>query len=177
MDTTLYVIFEVLKIAILPVTLVLITRYAINKYMEFNQNKRQFELRKQAMNETLAKRLHAYERMILFLERISPASLVMRVHKPGMSSKFLQAELVKSIREEFEHNLAQQIYISPQNWEMVRKTKDEMIHLVSVASGNVNPDASGADLAQMIFSISSELGKLPTYKTIDALKKEIQQYF
>jgi hypothetical protein len=175
--TVYYILIEFLRVALLPATILVAVYFFLKKYMEFNKNTRNFELKKNSVHEVFPKRLQAYERMVLFLERISPNSLVMRVHKIGMSSKLLQAELVRNIREEYEHNLAQQIYISTESWEMVKKTKDEMIHLVSVASENVHPNASGADLAQMIFKISAELGKLPTYKTIDVLKKEIQQYF
>jgi hypothetical protein len=175
--TVYYILIEFLRVALLPATILVAVYFFLKKYMEFNKNTRNFELKKNSVHEVFPKRLQAYERMVLFLERISPNSLVMRVHKIGMSSKLLQAELVRNIREEYEHNLAQQIYISTESWEMVKKTKDEMIHLVSVASENVHPNASGADLAQMIFKISAELGKLPTCKTIDILKKEIQQYF
>jgi len=175
--TAFYILIEFLRIALLPATILVAVYFILKKYMEFNKNTRNFELRKDSVHEVFPKRLQAYERMVLFLERISPNSLVMRVHKVGMSSRLLQAELVRNIREEYEHNLAQQIYISPESWEMVKKTKDEMIHLVSVSAEKVNADASGTELAQMIFKISAELGKLPTYTTIDVLKKEIQQYF
>ncbi|MFT6353135.1 MAG: hypothetical protein ACJAXD_000105, partial [Cryomorphaceae bacterium] len=61
-------------------------------------------------------RLQAAERFVLYLERIEPGRLVMRSHQNGMSAKMLQNEMLKSIREEFDHNLSQQIYISENAW-------------------------------------------------------------
>ena len=71
----------------------------------------------------LPHRVEAYQRIILFMERISPNSLVMRKFENGMKAKELQGELLSTIRSEFEHNIAQQIFISPQGWKMVKESK------------------------------------------------------
>ena len=122
-------------------------------------------------------RLQAYERIVLYLERISPENLMMRIAKPEMTALQLQAELVKVIREEFEYNLSQQIYISASAWELVRNAKEETIRLINVASGKVAENASSGDLVKSILDLSMETEKLPVNAAIDAVKKEVQQLF
>ena len=56
----------------------------------------------------------------MFLERISPNSLVMRMHNPGLPARVLQADLLKTIREEYDHNVAQQLFITITGWDMLK---------------------------------------------------------
>jgi hypothetical protein len=175
MNEILNVLYNFLDLFLLPAAIVFAAVFISKKYLAFNDKNKHFKLRERAFIEVLPKKLHAYERMILFLERISPSSLVMRTHKAGMSSKLLQAELMRSIREEYEHNLAQQMYISPESWALIKKTKDEMTHLITVSAEKAGEDANGTELAQIIFRISGELGALPTDKAIAQLKAEIQK--
>ena len=120
-------------------------------------------------------RLQAYERIILFLERISPNNLIMRLNKPEMTSIQLQALLVKTVREEFEYNLSQQIYISSTAWELVKNAKEETIKLVNVASGKLQESASAGELAKTIFDLAVGKDKLPVNIAIDDIKKEVQK--
>ena len=122
-------------------------------------------------------RLQAYERIILFLERISPNNLIMRLNKPEMSSIQLQSSLIKTIREEFEYNLSQQLYISLKAWEMVKNAKEETIKLINVASGKIPETASAGELVKIIFDLALEKDRLPVDVAIDEIKKEIQKIF
>jgi hypothetical protein len=122
-------------------------------------------------------RLQAYERIILFLERISPNNLIMRLNKPEMSSVQLQSALVKVIREEFEYNLSQQLYISLKAWELVKNAKEETIKLINVASGKIPENASSGELIKIILDLSLETESLTVNIAIDEIKKEIQKIF
>jgi hypothetical protein len=122
-------------------------------------------------------RLQAYERIILFLERISPNNLIMRMNKPEMSSVQLQSALVKVIREEFEYNLSQQLYISLKAWELVKNAKEETIKLINIASGKIPETASSGELVKAILDLSLETERLPVNDAIDEIKKEIQLIF
>jgi hypothetical protein len=122
-------------------------------------------------------RLQAYERLTLFLERITPGNLISRVHKSGMSAKLLQAELLKAIRTEYEHNLAQQIYISPGAWELIKNAKEETIKLINTAAINVSDEASGVDLGKLVLEVSMSIEKMPTQIALDYLKQESRQLF
>ena len=122
-------------------------------------------------------RLQACERIILFLERISPNNLIMRLNNPDMSSVQLQSALVKVIREEFEYNLSQQLYISLKAWELVKNAKEETIKLINVASGKIPETAASGELIKIILDLALEKDKLPVNIAIDEIKKEIQKIF
>jgi len=122
-------------------------------------------------------RLQAYERIILFLERISPNNLIMRLNKPEMTSIQLQSLLVKTVREEFEYNLSQQLYISFKAWELVKNAKEETIKLINIASGKIPETASAGELVKIIFDLALEKDRLPIDVAIDEIKKEIQKRF
>ena len=100
-------------------------------YFDNQQKNQMLQMKIDEHKETLKVvtpiRLQAYERMALFLERISPNSLVLRVFRPGMDTSALQAAMTKTIRDEWEHNLSQQIYISSEAWNRIREAKEEMI--------------------------------------------------
>jgi hypothetical protein len=168
--------FELLKL-ILPAGVVFLTTYYLVK------NFLSQELRKQSLNSKHANqqiitpiRLQAYERMVLFLERINPNSIIMRTNI-NVPASVLEAELIKTIRSEFEHNLSQQIYMSIPAWDQLVKAKDETIKLVNVASAKVNKGASGMELAQTLLVVASQLSNLPTKEALDFIKREIGKEF
>lgn len=173
----LTMIFDILKI-IIPSGIVFATCYFVVKhFLEADSKKRLAEIRLANQSTLTPIRLQAYERIALFLERISPNSLIMRTNKQGMSARQLQQELVKTIRQEFEHNLSQQIYMSNHAWEMVKTAKEEIIKLVNIASTKVPDHASSQDMSHMIIQISAQLDKLPTQVALEYIKREVGQNF
>jgi hypothetical protein len=137
----------------------------------------QIELRKQRQEYFLPSRVEAYQRAILLMERIHPNSLVMRLHNPGLPAKALQTEFLKAIREEFDHNVAQQLFISPQAWQLVKNSKEETIKIINIAGGQMTATSTGMDLSAMVFEVIAEIGQLPSEVTVELLKKEIQELF
>ena len=169
-------LFEIVKI-ILPAGIVFLTTYYLVKnFLDHESRKKVLDLK--LANQTILTpiRLQAYERVVLFLERINPSGMVMRVNK-NTSAAIFQGELLKTIRSEFEHNLSQQIYMSNKSWEAVTRAKEETIKLINVASSKVSNDATGMELAQTIIAVSSQLSELPTKVAIDVIKREIGKEF
>ena len=121
-------------------------------------------------------RLQAYERVVLFMERISPESLIMRVQQSNMTSRNLQSALLNTIRKEYEHNLSQQIYMSPEAWEAVRNTKENIIQLINVAASRVNPDDQAIKLSTAILEMNKEVEESPVTKGVRFVKKEINNF-
>lgn len=119
--------------------------------------------------------LQAAERFVLYLERIAPDRLVMRLHQNGMSAKMLQTEMLRNIREEFDHNLSQQVYISEPAWELIRNAKDEMIKFISAAGTGMTERQSGIDLSQRIFEAASRVENLPSEVALKYLRKETRR--
>jgi hypothetical protein len=170
--------YWIVLLVIIPVAAVCFAVfYLIRNFFENEAKKLRMEIKKNNTEVLTPIRLQAYERIVLLLERISPNSLVMRVYKNGMNARMMQAELIKNIRSEFEHNLSQQIYISVKAWELVKTSKEETIKLINIASTKVDEQASGMDMANAVIEIAGQLPKLPTQVAIEALKVELSTEF
>lgn len=137
----------------------------------------QLELKKERQKHFLPMRVEAYQRAVLLMERIHPGSLVMRLHNPGLPAKKLQADLLQAIREEYDHNVSQQLFVSPQGWDMVKNSKEETIKIINLAGNQMSATSLSMDLASKIFEIVAEVGKLPTEITVEYLRKELQELF
>ena len=96
--------------------------------------------------------------------------------RPGMDIKALQTAMTKNIRDEWEHNLSQQVYISADSWNRIREAKEEMINLINGSAVKLAPDADPTSLAGVIFE-SCAKSKIPTDDAIEFMKNEIQERF
>ncbi|HET8838119.1 MAG TPA: hypothetical protein VFM82_03905 [Flavobacteriaceae bacterium] len=116
---------------ILPALIVgLLSYYFFNLHIENENKRRNFMIRRENQKTSLPLRLQSYERMTLFLERISPGSLLLRV-KPVNGDKFAYENLlIKTIEQEFEHNLTQQIYMTEQCWNAIKASKNATISVI-----------------------------------------------
>lgn len=169
------IIWDILKIS-LPAIGVMVTAYfVIKQLLEAQYKRNELELRREISKSLTPKKINAYERIVLFLERIHPADMVLRVHQKGMSSQKFQAELVKTIRDEFQHNLTQQLYLSNTAWGYIRNAKEETIKLINVAGSKVPPNSSAIDLSNMIFQIMSKIDHHPVDVAKDFLKQELRK--
>lgn len=169
-------LFEILKL-ILPAGIVFLTTYYLVKnFLDQEKGKKAMDMKLANQAVLTPLRLQAYERMVLFLERINPSSMVMRANK-AVSAPILQAELLKIIRNEFEHNLSQQIYMSSKAWDAVIQAKEETIKIINVSAAKVNHNANGMELAQTIVTISTQLSELPAKAAVEFIKREIGKEF
>jgi hypothetical protein len=167
-----------LALIIFPAGAVLLTTiFFLRKEAAKDVQDMRAELKKQRQEYFLPSRVEAYQRAILLMERIHPNSLVMRLHNPGLPAKALQADFLKAIREEYDHNVAQQLFISLQGWQMVKNSKEETIKIINIAGNQMLATSTGMDLSAKIFEIVAEVGQLPTEITVEYLKKELQELF
>ena len=135
------------------------------------------ELKKQRHEFFLPNRVDAYERAILLMERLHPNSLVMRLNNPGLPATIMHAEFLKTIREEFDHNITQQLFISPIAWKLLRDSKEELVKLINLAASQVQENATAIELSAKIFELVAQLEKLPSEVATEFLKKEFQELF
>jgi hypothetical protein len=157
---------------------VFVTAYLlVKRFLDHEKASRLLEIRMMNQKQLTPIRLQAYERLTLFLERITPSNLVLRVYQPGMSSFQLQQALISAVREEFGHNLSQQIYISNTAWDLVRNCKEETIKLINIAASKLNDQATGSDLSTTILEISIQANIQAWKKAMDFIKEEIRQLF
>lgn len=116
---------------LLPALIVgVVSYYFFNLHIENENKRRLFLIRKENQKKALPVRLQAYERMALFLERISPGSLLLRIKPVNNDKHAYENSLINSIEKEFEHNLAQQIYISDQCWGAIKASKNATISII-----------------------------------------------
>ena len=166
----------IILVSVLPSLIVAVSAFFIVKYfIENDQKKRVLELKFQSKNITTPVRLQAYERMALFLERIEPNQLLFRVNNPELTAAQMQAVLLSTIRSEYEHNMSQQIYISPEVWESIKRAKDNVVNAINIAAGKLPPEAMAIDLDSAIFQITAE--ESPIAAAMKNLKKEIQTLY
>ncbi len=167
-----------IALVVIPAGAVLLTAiFFMRKTYEKELLSSNIELKRERQKFFLPHRVDAYQRAILFLERIHPNSLVMRLNNPGLPSAAFQVKLLESIREEYEHNIAQQMYISPASWNLVKKSKEETVKIINLAGKQMDATSNAMDLSGKIFEICAEVGTLPTEIAVDVLKEEVQGLF
>ena len=166
---------DILKMAI-PALIVFFTAWVIlNKMIKNDQDKRRQEIILQNSRTVTPIKLQAYERIVLFLERISLESLLVRVSTSDMKATQLHSALLSTIRSEFEHNLSQQIYMSPQAWEVVRNARSNMIKIINSEAEQMPVNAPAMVLSKQLLEKIMELETEPTRAAIDYLKGEISR--
>ena len=112
--------FEILKY-ILPSLVVFITVYFLYKlFVQTQERQKVLQLKQESKNVILPLRLQAYERVVLYLERITPSNLVIRLNNPALNVAQFQMLILSAIRNEYDHNLSQQLYISSFGWGTVK---------------------------------------------------------
>ncbi|MBS1765541.1 MAG: hypothetical protein JSS90_11300 [Bacteroidetes bacterium] len=162
-------------VIIAPVLIVAGGMYLLIKnLLDRDYRLKMLDARRLLQKEMLPLKLQAIERMVVFLERMRPESIVFRIMQPGMQVRELQLDLLAVIRSEYEHNLSQQVYLTPQSWAAIRQAKDEMIALVNVSADSVQQDAKAIDLSQKIFqNASSQVATIDN--AIASLRSEVSQ--
>ena len=163
---------------IIPALIVFLTAYFLLDRMLKNEEKRRiFELRKQNQSTITPVRLRAYERLALFLERTVPNSLLVNIVKPDMNCMQLHAKLLETIRQEYSHNISQQVYTSDELWQSVVAAKESLVRLINTCASTCNPDEPATILAEKIIEVYAASPDTPTEITLAQLKNEIRANF
>ncbi len=170
-------VVELLKL-IIPAAAVLYAMYLVMQgFINRDLEARRMEIRGRSIETVLPNRLQAYERICLLLERISPQNLLIRVGHAGLSSKDYQRVLLEEIRNEYNHNVSQQVYMSDAVWSLVKNSREDLVMLINESASSLAEGATGLDLAKRIIERSLEKNLDPIGHALAELKKEIQQTF
>ncbi|GAB3907031.1 hypothetical protein GCM10028803_40380 [Larkinella knui] len=163
---------------LIPAGLVLYGMYVTVKLMlEREAEKQRVDLKNRYASEVTPLRLQAYERMALFLERITPGNLLLRLNGQTPVALDFQQLLLREIREEYNHNVSQQIYMSQAVWEEVQNAMNEVVTLINEAAGEVAPESPALDLSKKIFDKVIQKNIQPTAAGLKAVKDEVQATF
>lgn len=167
-------VLEIIKITI-PSLIVFLTVFVLMKYhYKKIATIESMKLRSENANSTMPLRLQAYERLALFCERISPENMLLRFKKESTNGKDLERIMILAIKQEYDHNLTQQIYISESLWNIINMCKSQVMEIISrsgSAEGASNPNV----FAEIILDALEE--KNPIDTTLRAIRKEVEIYF
>jgi hypothetical protein len=161
---------------LLPAIVVGLVAYFFFKGHTANEEgRRRYLVQKEAQKQVLPLRLQAYERITLFIERIDLKKLLVRVKPYSDSKEDYENLLVTTIEQEFEHNLTQQIYISPECWNVVNAAKNATIHIIR--QGNMHVKEGNVDKMReyLIQQFIEEV--TPSQKALTYIKKEVSELY
>jgi len=161
---------------LLPAIVVgIIAYYFFKGHTANEEGRRRFLIHKESQKDMLPLRLQAYERLTLFLERIDPNRLLIRVKPYSDSIADYETLLTNTIEQEFEHNLTQQIYVSSECWNLVNAAKNATIHVIRKAGmQNQNGDVDKYR-RQILENFMEEV--TPSVKALTYIKKEVSDLF
>ena len=170
-------ILEILKYTVPSLVVFIAAFFVMKKFLDNEYRKLLFELKRGNLKTVTPIRLQAYERAILFLERINMENMIKRVNKIDMKADQLQMALITSIRSEYEHNLSQQIYMSDDAWEALKRAKEETVKIVHMSMASIGGKGTSMDLAQAIFEKLEEEDIPPYLRGITIIKREVKHLF
>lgn len=149
--------------------------YMVLRHLDRLKNRElSFKKRMEKEREMLPLKLKAQERLVIFLERITPAPLLMRVNVGGMTAAKLHFELLKAVREEFEHNMSMQLYVSPETWAATVAGRDEVVVLLHKCMQSAPADNTSIGLSQTILETEIRSGTPAIKKALKMLREETE---
>lgn len=154
-------LLDILKYLLGGIGTVSIAFYLIKPHLDKAERLHLLELKRAATNQTLPLRLQAYERIVLFIERINPANMLLRMGANAYTAAELQSMVIAEIRNEYQHNVTQQVYVSAKAWSVVRRVKDDTISIITSAIQGLPEDASGLELSRVVLKHLSTLEENP----------------
>ena len=171
------VVIEFAKILI-PAGLVLYAMFLVVKsFLNKEFNEKMVDIKMNNTKIVLPIRLQAYERMCLFLERMSPSSLIPRLNVGELTSSEFHAVLLNEIREEYNHNVSQQVYMSEEAWEMVKNAKEDLIVTINNPASEFVEENESLELSRKIFEIYMNKDPDPIVTALNFIKSEIKESF
>ncbi len=148
--------------------------YVTKLVMEAKAKIAALESNRENRSVVLPLRLQAYERMALFLERVDPNQLVLRIHTPGLTVSQEQNLLLTAIRSEFEHNISQQIYLSDAVWQKVCEAKSDIESIINTVAADYDKAADSREFAETVLAVTAE--KPVVELAIQILKTDMQKW-
>ncbi len=163
---------------LLPAGLVLWAMYlTISSFLKKEISQKELDIKAESIKTLLPIRLQAYERMALFLERISPNNLLIRLSgRVATVAEFQQLMLIE-IREEFSHNLSQQVYMSDEAWLTIKNAMNETVTLINLSAKDLAPEASALALSKQILEVVLAKNVIPSDDALRFIKQEMRDNF
>ena len=174
---TLDLFLDILKISIPAAIVAYLAHMTIRSFLQSKLDEVTFAIRQKNQETILPIRLQAYERVCLLLERISLSNLVQRLNNGEYSAEEFQHILIHEIRQEFNHNLSQQLYMTADAWTYVVSAVEQVISEINATAGEMNKDSTSIDLAKALFEYENSKEIHMISDALGFIKKEIQELF
>jgi hypothetical protein len=171
------ILFDIIKYSIAGVVTVFAAVYLVKPYLERDEKIQLLEFRKTLSNQTLPLRLQAYERLVLFIERVNPANMLIRLNATAFGAHELYTLILEEVRAEYQHNVTQQIYVSSRAWGVVKHIREDTINIINNAVKSLPETATGLDLSKTILGYLSELEDNPYDIGANMLRKDLEELF
>ncbi|MDO7171276.1 hypothetical protein [Mariniflexile sp. AS56] len=149
----------------------IIAYHFFKEHIKNEDGKRRFLLKKELQVNALPMRLQAYERMVLFLERMAPSSLLIRIPPISSDKDAYESLIIQSIEQEYEHNLTQQVYISEKCWSIINASKNATIQLIRKANSLEKTDTANK-LREVVLTEMMDR-RSPSDAALSFLKEEV----
>ena len=167
---------EILKYTFPAALMLLLTYLILSNFVDNEEKRRVFDLRKNMQKQALPMRFQAFERVIMLLERITPNHLVIRVRPESQSISQYRKTLVDSVRQEFDYNITQQIYFSDKSWNHVVSAKSQVVSLINKTAAELGAElgaeATAADLSRKLIEAEMIVEIFPTKAAVLLIKHE-----
>ena len=161
---------------LLPAIVVGIVAYYFFKGHTANEEgRRRYLVQKEAQKQVLPLRLQAYERITLYLERINPTKLLVRIKPFSDSKDDYENLLIRTIEQEYEHNLTQQIYVTPECWNLLVAAKNATIHVIRQGSMQEKDGDVDKMRQRIIQNFMEEVS--PSQKALTYVRREVSELF
>ena len=153
-----WIIIAIMAAGLLLMVAALMVLFRLSKMKDSElRNSGKLELKVQALKIVMPLKVQAYERFLLYLERVQLPQLVKRIYTPGMEKGALHLLLLQNVREEFEHNLAQQLYVSNTTWNAVVNAKEELVNQINTTFEQLKDEEDTSILAQSLVALPNPM--------------------
>ncbi|RCH55034.1 hypothetical protein DJ568_11220 [Mucilaginibacter hurinus] len=170
-------LLDTIRYTLPGLAMVIVAFYLIKPYLDRYEKVKLLMLKKSQGSHTITLQLQAYERVVLFIERINPANMLLRLNAPSFAATELHAMILTEIRNEFQHNVTQQIYISERAWAVVKKVKNDTLTVINNAAYELPENAGGLELAKAIMSRFSQVEENLYESAAALLRRDAEQLF
>lgn len=170
-------LLDIVKLTAAGLLVFWVVYLVVRPIIEREQNLKLAGLKKASLKTTLPLRLQAYERLVLFIERTNPSAMLLRFPVSALTVADLQQTLPGEIRNEFNHNITQQIYVSPVAWAVTKRVKEDTITLINNVAGNLQPDAPSIELSRIILTHLASLQEDPYESALAIIRSDLQKLF
>ena len=168
---------EVMKYILPALVVVLATWLVLWKLLREERLKREFELKKNTQKEITPIRLRGYERLALLLERTTPEAMLRDMDVQNLTAQQISTLLVQRVRQEYDHNLSQQIYVSDAVWDAIIEAREQMVLFLSTTARQFPPETNGLKVAELMLTAYAQNGETPNQKAMHLLKDEARGMF